>query len=417
MSYSQYIERYAEPEARALAAWLSRFPDTLPKQRALAAIPLCRESQLLDGLLASLQSAAAHHPATVIFTVNQRASAPMAVRDDNERTLVKLTTMLAGKVEQIADHVFAGPLSPDLHAIVVDRCRPGRGLPERQGVGMARKIGCDLACVMAHQPGLAIDRFIRNTDGDVRVAHDFFRPITESGLAAALYPFRHQAKNDGIDAVLSYEVYLHYYVRGLRFAGSDYAFHTVGSTIACEISSYVSCRGFPKKEAGEDFYLLNKLAKVGSVREIERTPLTLVARDSDRVPFGTGASQKKIEGLLQSGGEYKVYHPDCFRLLKLWLTLAHDALADADASAIWSRFVSEATRGFSEVSAAGLDHLQDSLQLVAGMTSVLAKSPVRSKRDGHLRIWFDGFRTMRFLNLARDLFFGVVPVSEAAKEF
>ncbi len=67
-----------------------------------------------------------------------------------------------------------------------------------------------------------------------------------------------------------YELSLRYYVAGMKFARSPYAFHTIGSSMAVSPVHYARVRGFPKREAGEDFYLLNKLAKLGSVLELDR---------------------------------------------------------------------------------------------------------------------------------------------------
>ena len=311
--------------------------------------------------------------------------------------------------------------------MIVDRASLGLELPEDQGVGLARKIGCDLATVLMCD-GVALDGFIRNTDGDARVAEDFFRPIP-AGPAAAIYPFRHEAKGDGVNAVLQYEEYLHYYVRAMAAAGSSYAFHTIGSTIACSVMSYISCRGFPKRDAGEDFYLLNKLAKDGEVILLDRDPITLVARDSDRVPFGTGAACRRIEGLVLNGGVYKVYHPDCFLLLKIWLTVMNDALskwtgverADGVGSEFiereWVGFHKAAQAKFPQLESGFLTLLESQLGLKSGLTSVLTKSRKAAVITQHARIWFDGFRTMRFLNLARDHQFGEVPATELSHLF
>ena len=45
--------------------------------------------------------------------------------------------------------------------------------------------------------------------------------------------------------------------------------------------------GFPRRNATEDFYILNKLAKVGSIARLAGTPVILEGRLSDRVPIGT----------------------------------------------------------------------------------------------------------------------------------
>ena len=44
-----------------------------------------------------------------------------------------------------------------------------------------------------------------------------------------------------------------YYVAGLAMAGSGYAHHSLGSTIAVHAKSYAAVRGYPKRSAGEDF--------------------------------------------------------------------------------------------------------------------------------------------------------------------
>ena len=73
---------------------------------------------------------------------------------------------------------------------------------------------------------------------------------------------------------------LRYYVAGMKYARSHLThFHTIGSTMAVRASYYAKVRGFPKREAGEDFYLLNKLAKVGTVLELEASPELPANRD------------------------------------------------------------------------------------------------------------------------------------------
>lgn len=419
------MERYAEPEARALRSVFLSDPAFFPKQRAVASIPLCREKEQIPGCFATLVAAAKSAPALVIFVVNNRASSGDDLKKDNQDTLGYLLSKTTP--QKLAGNIFFGDVSDTLSVLVIDRSSPGLELPDDQGVGLARKIGCDLATVLMCE-GATIDGFIRNTDGDARVSKDFFLPIPK-GPAAAIYPFRHEAKGDGVNAVLQYEEYLHYYVRAMAAAGSSYAFHTIGSTIACCVMSYVACRGFPKRDAGEDFYLLNKLAKNGDVILLHRDPITLAARDSDRVPFGTGAACRRIEGLVMNGNVYKVYHPDCFLLLKIWLRSVDAALTswstierDHDAGLAfvneqWESFAKAAAAFFPLLKAEFLPHLESQLNLKKGLVNVLIKSRKPAVITQHARIWFDGFRTMRFLNLARDHQFGEIPATELGHLF
>jgi hypothetical protein len=77
-----------------------------------------------------------------------------------------------------------------------------------------------------------------------------------------------------------------------------------------------------KRAAGEDFYFLNKLAKVGRIDYIRETCVHPSARVSTRVPFGTG---KRIERFLagDAAKEYYLYDPQIFSILSGWLSLVH----------------------------------------------------------------------------------------------
>ena len=53
-NYKQYLERYAEPEARVLHSILLSDKKTIPKNRAVASIPLCKEVEQISGCFAAL---------------------------------------------------------------------------------------------------------------------------------------------------------------------------------------------------------------------------------------------------------------------------------------------------------------------------------------------------------------------------
>jgi len=52
----------------------------------------------------------------------------------------------------------------------------------------------------------------------------------------------------------------------------------------CTVDSYIAVRGMNRREAGEDFYFLNKLAKLGDIGQIHATTVYPSARPSRRVP-------------------------------------------------------------------------------------------------------------------------------------
>ena len=101
-------------------------------------------------------------------------------------------------------------------------------------------------------------------------------------------------------------------VTGLAHAGSRWAFHTIGSLISVTCPAYAAVRGFPRRQAGEDFYFLQELAKTGGVSRIDSTTVHPSARSSDRVPFGTGATVGRHLSGTEDG--LAVYHPDVYKI-------------------------------------------------------------------------------------------------------
>ncbi len=111
-------------------------------------------------------------------------------------------------------------------------------------------------------------------------------PLNVKNVAAGIYPFQHlPSPNQHLQlAQQLYDCSLNYYVDGQAWAGSPWAFHTIGSTLVINAEHYAIARGFPQREAGEDFYLLNKLGKIGKeISRLDSKPVALTTRQSDRV--------------------------------------------------------------------------------------------------------------------------------------
>lgn len=292
------------------------------------------------------------------------------------------------------------------HILLVDRFSTDeKRIPRKQGVGLARKVGTDLACKLI-QMGMVSHDWIYSTDADAVLPIDYFDVHHEMELAAAVtFRFTHVcganesnvSASEILQATKLYEQRLHYYVEGLRAAGSKYAFHTIGSCLAFKIDAYEKVRGFPKRAAGEDFYLLNKLAKIGPVKQ-HPAIIEIEARLSKRVPFGTGPAVADIVELLRSGQVYNVYHPDCFAVLKRLLLALKEAAADVH----WDARLSDVERQFLDVSGFYRAYVKWTAQ-------GLSESQMRHQIDG----WFDAFRTLKFIHHCRDNLHSDLPLSQA----
>src|SRR5690606_34259480 len=105
-----------------------------------------------------------------------------------------------------------------------------------------------------------------------------------------------------------------YHARGLAWCGSPYAFHTIGSTMACTARAYAPVAGMPKRTAGEDFYFLDKLAKAGPIEPMNGTVVQCSPRASHRVPFGTGRRMSQLLSIPDDS--ICGYHPASYRALR-----------------------------------------------------------------------------------------------------
>lgn len=171
------------------------------------------------------------------------------------------------------------------------------------GVGLARKAGMDEAVRrfnIVEKPG----GIIVNLDADCRVERNYFTSIFDELFkrkekkACSVY-FEHPLSGSDFsetiyNAVALYELHLRYYFQGLRYAGFPYVFHTVGSAIAVKALTYVQAGGMNRKQAGEDFYFIQKLIPAGGYFNLISTTVYPSPRPSLRVPFGTGSAVARI---------------------------------------------------------------------------------------------------------------------------
>ncbi|MEH6610880.1 MAG: hypothetical protein V7696_16045 [Halioglobus sp.] len=319
-----------------------------------------------------------------------------AINDELRSRIQALTTTVSPS---------AGCTLHPLHALTdilcVDTEMIFGAIADSDGVGRARKIGCDTALLWM-TAGAIKSNWICSTDADATLPKDYFLRLDESpaDTSAALYPFRHDASEDERtnDACTRYELRLHHYVLGLHYARSPYAFHTLGSCLAVRASNYAQVRGFPPRSAAEDFYLLNKLAKTGPIMQLTGQCISLAARPSARVPFGTGPAVQRILDSANMSDQQLYYHPACFEALRCVLAgiTAHGVNSEAE--------LQEAvkTLGLSEALIRTSMDTLGNLGLAGAIDHCRRQSKNTAAFTRHFHQWFDGFRTLKFIHGLRD---------------
>lgn len=387
----KYLEQWAEPEAALAASIEGSYERTL-------VVPACAESaELLDGYTTAAQTSKGR--TLLVLIVNAPDDAP-------EETHVRNRTLLEALRERLKKtRTVEGPLAAfvgavalsNLDVLVVDRASAGARVPRKEGVGLARKVGTDLA-LRLYVEGKVRSPYFFATDADTTLPETYFdvpELDARTGVAAALFPFWHESSSDieVTRATALYELSLRYYVAGLAWAGSPYAFHTLGSVMAVGAEAYAAVRGFPKREAAEDFYLLNKIAKVGAVVRMPSSAVRIRSRSSNRTPFGTGAA---VARAVQ--GEEQLFHaPATFASLRQLLELLNAFAEHANTDQLFSD-LSRLPDAAREAVTAVLSELDAKKAFVA------AADEARSTDARRLRVhtWFDAFRTLKVIHALRD---------------
>ena len=184
---------------------------------------------------------------------------------------------------------------------------------------------------------------------------------------------------------------------GLSRACSPYAFHTVGSAMACLAESYCRMGGMNLRVAGEDFYFLQHLAKTGGISQVKGTVVYPSARASHRVPFGTGRSISRLLGKDEEAVLF--YQKDCFHILGEWLTLIAQNLQSGG----------EEIRARSERISPHLAEYLDRIGFITVWNKLRKNFRDPSNRMAGFHGWFDGLKTMKLIHY---LSVGPLPRSE-----
>lgn len=377
--------------------------------KAVIVIPALAEYKNIQVLLESLilNDPSAFTSTLILFVVNNLESSDQDIKHQNQKTIEFLNLLQNNSrtTEVLINKIRAS----GIRTAYVDASSPGYELPEKEGgVGLARKVGMDLA-LQLFDFEIECNYIIGCLDSDCIVPTNYlnkiFKLTSDNSFKAGYVNYEHPLTDPGtIDAIICYEIFLHYYVAGLKYACSPYAFHTIGSTMMCSAEAYISIGGMNKRKAAEDFYFMEKLSKNYIIKKIEGTSIYPSSRVSFRVPFGTGQRVNRFLQHLQN--EYLLYAPESFTILKKWLSVFNNHnILTAD----------EYLKQAKEINISLYNFLVSN-NFKADWERILNNSKQSAQIQKQKQFWFDGFRTLKLIHYLRDTQFPPTAMFKALDE-
>ncbi|MCD4814037.1 hypothetical protein K8S19_10155 [bacterium] len=370
----RYLVKHAMPPESA-----EQLPKPLSLLKLCVVIPAMAESAYITRVLDSLTIGSSRlAEAEVIVLVNNPAGSDEKTVVDNQTTLVML-----------ANRPVAG-----LNVHAVDCASPGKGLARKTaGVGMARRLGMDLALQRLSQSGHVMDGAIACLDADSPVSPGYIDQLLACFASplpplAGLCAYAHQLPDEPEwkTAMILYEMGLRYFELGLTLARSHFAATPIGSCIVVSAGGYAAADGMVVRKAGEDFYFWQKLVKISRPNQLKRLTRVGVfpsARISDRMPFGT--SRALYHAMHQERGAFRRVDPakaffvlrDFFEAIPKFYTHPEAMVSSGDAC----------LRSFLQTE-----------QAVVEAEKMRRIYPTPEHFSKAFMQWFDGLRSIRFIH-------------------
>jgi hypothetical protein len=398
-----FVEKYLSKFL--ISKWSLEYSDCTNINLAVV-IPAISEYENIKNLLTSLSENDPEYfsKSIVVFVINNSEDSSEAIKSDNLKSLELLRGIIKKKsFDKFTEKI----LRSNLRIGLVDASSELKTLPVADaGVGLARKIGMDLA-IKCFDYSSNDKKILLCLDADCTVSPNYisevYRQFNNKNFSAATLNFEHSISgfDDGVEAIICYEIFLRYYVLGLKYANSPFAFHTIGSSMACDLESYIKIGGMNKKKAAEDFYFLEKLAKVVPISMIDNVKVYPSARGSWRVPFGTGQRVNRFLQKIQN--EHLLYSHESFEILKKWLEVFLDESALSEIE-----YLDQAKKiNLSLYKFLIQQHFDKDWQRIIQNSSTLEQ--ITKQKN----LWFDGFRTLKLIHYLRDNEFELEPMFSA----
>ena len=262
------------------------------------ALPILNESENINSLLNCFRSQS-YNEFEVVACVNQYDS----WWSDNEKVVICEDNLKSIELLEAANSLVIE---------VIDRCTISNGWSAKKGgVGWARKTIMDYIVSKADKNDIIV-----SVDADTYYPPDYLQSIINffnknNKVVGLAIPYYHKLAGDETDRlILRYEIYMRYYLLNMMRIGNPYGYTALGSAMAFPVWAYRKAGGLTPVAAGEDFYFLQKLVKMGGIGNWISSVANPSPRFSDRVAFGTGPAL--IKGNAGDWLSYPHYHYDLF---------------------------------------------------------------------------------------------------------
>ncbi len=291
---------------------LKNLIDTSPAKGLfnIVVIPVLDEPEILNTLNSLKQCALPENPVEVIIVINSKEGELLKRIEQNKKTYKQL--------QEYAKQYNNAKLS--FYPLYFEN------LPQKQaGAGLARKIGMDQA--LLRFCALNKNGIITSLDADTEVSENYLIEIektfsdTKNKLACIYFEHSFSDNENTNISIAKYELYLRYYYQSLKYIKFPFACHTIGSAFAVMSDTYAKYGGMSPKQAGEDFYFIQKLLINNKFTEITNATVFPSSRISERVIFGTGPAVKQISET--EDFNYFVYDVKSFVDIKTFLDNKH----------------------------------------------------------------------------------------------
>lgn len=347
--------------------------------QALIAIPCCNEFKNLEDVLESLENNKKSLVETTLIVINVNNRIDMD-NGDNLKTINLLKN-------------YQGPLN----LAFINSSKEPYSYPAKFGVGLARHqaVMAGIDHIQQNSPVISLDGDSPVNEEYLKSIFDYMEQFPTFGAGHANFKHRHEGTGGEIEAIQLYDRHLHMHREGLEKAGSPHAWYAIGSTIICTKEAYLKSGGYnSRRMAGEDFYLLQQLSKVGYKIEMIHDAFVYPSnRQSDRVPFGTG---KAVIDILEAG-EWHTYNPECYKILKGLL------------QAVYSNTESNADFILQNAPKESIEWLES-----RSFSSIWEKLQQNSKSSQAMiqrfNEWMDAFQTLKLIHFLTDNYFPKIKI-------